>query len=179
MQYNFKEVEEKWSNYWLDNKVYKKMNDKFRPRFFCLTNLMNPNSKEKNINDYLDLIKSDVEARIKRMQGYNVLYAPGFQTFGLDGERYAIKTGNNPFEYSKKNVVKEIELYKKLGLSFDYDLTVNTSNPEIYKWSQWLFTKLYEKNLAHLKDSDIYFCDALKRVVGLREVIYRYKLLNL
>ena len=170
MQYNYKEVEEKWSNYWLNNKVYKKMNDKFRPRFFCLSKLFNPNSKEMNVNEYINLIKTDAVARIKRMQGYNVLYAPGFQTFGLDGERYAIKTGNNPFDYSKKNVVKEIELFKKLGLSFDYDLAVNTTNPDFYKWSQWLFSKLYEKRLAYQKDTDIYFCDVLKRVVGEREV---------
>ena len=163
MQYNFKEVEEKWSNYWLNNKVYKKMNDKFRPRFFCLTELLNPNSSNSHVNEYINLIKADALSRIKRMQGYNVLFAPGFKTFGLDGEKYAIKTGNNPFEYSKKNIIKETNIYKKIGLSFDYDLLVNTSDPDFYKWSQWLFTKLYEKNLAKVKDSDIYFWVILNR----------------
>ena len=178
MQYNFKEIEEKWSTYWLNNKVYKKMNDKFRPRFFCLMSLTNPNYKESHINDYLNYIKGDVLSRIKRMQGYNVLFSPGFQTFGLDGEKYAIKTCNSPFDYSKKNVIKEIDILKKLGLSFDYDLSLYTSDPEIYKWSQWLFSKLYEKNLAKVKDTDIYFCDALKRVVGKNEVTMQNGLLK-
>ena len=171
MAYNFKEKEKKWSDYWLDNKIYKKMNDKFRPRFFPLAKLFNPNSKEKNINEYVNLIKLDVISRIKRMQGYNVLFSVGFQTYGLDGEKYAIKTGNNPFTFSKKNVLKEIEIFKSLGLSFDYDLVVNTSDPEFYKWSQWLFSKLYERNLVKTKDTYTLFCNGLKRIVGEGEVI--------
>ena len=171
MPYNFKESEKKWSTYWLDNKIYKKMNDKFRPRFFPLAKLFNPNSKEKNINDYINLIRLDVISRIKRMQGYNVLFSIGFQTFGLDGEKYAIKTGNNPFNFSKKNVLKEIETFKDLGLSLDYDLAISTCEPEFYKWSQWLFSKLYEMNLAKNKDTDILFCNGLKRIVGEGEVI--------
>ena len=171
MPYNFKETEKKWSNYWLDNKIYKKVNDKFRPRFFPLAKLFNPNSKEKNINDYINLIKLDAISRIKRMQGYNVLFSIGFQTFGLDGEKYAIKTGNNPFSFSRKNVLKEIETFKSLGLSMDYDLALSTSEPEFYKWSQWLFSKLYEKNLAKNKDTNILFCNGLKRIVGSGEVV--------
>lgn len=171
MAYNFKESEKKWSDFWLDNKIHKKMNDKFRPRFFPLAKLFNPNSKEKNINDYVNLIKLDVISRIKRMQGYNVLFSIGFQTFGLDGEKYAIKTGNNPFSFSKKNVFKEIETFKNLGLSLDYDLAVSTCEPEFYKWSQWLFSKLYEQNLVKTKDTDILYCNGLRRIVGEGEVI--------
>lgn len=170
MQYNFLEVEEKWSNYWLNNKIYKKMNDNFRPRFFGLNKLIDINNRVFDINDYLDIIKMDAIARVKRMQGFNVLHSISFNPFGLEGEKYAIRTGNNPFDYSKKNILKEIEVYKRLGISYDYDLLINMSDPEIYKWSQWLFTKLYEIGLAKNKDVDVFYADALKRIVDPHEV---------
>lgn len=181
MQYNFKEVEEKWSNYWLNNKIYKKMNDNFRPRFFCLSKYIKTNSKTNILGDYLNLLKIDSVARYKRMQGFNVLSSIGFDSFGIDGEKYAIKTGNSPYDYSKKNMVKKLDIAKKLGLSVDYDLTINTSDPDTYKWSQWLFTKMYEYGLVKLKDVDIYYCSMLKKIVDEKDVLYdgvNYRLKN-
>lgn len=171
MQYNFKEVEEKWSNYWLNNKVYKKMNDNYRPRFFVLDDYILTNTKNISLENYINIIKNDAYSRLKRMQGYNVMHTSFFNSFGLDGEKYAIKTGNSPFDYSKKNMNNKLNLLKRLGISYDYDLSINSSDPDYYKWSQWLFTKLYEKGLAKLKDIDIYYCDALKRIVEKEETI--------
>ena len=100
MQYNFKEIEEKWRAYWLNNKVFKKMNDNFRPRFFATLKCINTNSKN-SIDDYINAIKVDSISRIRRMQGFNVLYSACFNSFGNLGEEYALKTGNSPFDYSK------------------------------------------------------------------------------
>ena len=172
MQYNFKEVEKKWSSYWHNNKVYKKMNDNFRPRFFALAKYLKTNSKTNNICDYINLVNVDAMARLKRMQGYNVLHSIGFDSFGEIGENYAIKTGNNPYEYSKKNMAKKLELIKKMGISADYDLTINTSDSDIYKWSQWLFTKINENGLAKLKDTTVYYCSMLKKIVDKDQVFF-------
>ena len=172
MQYNFKEVEKKWSDYWLNNRTFKKMNDNFRPRFFASNRYINPNKKDINLSEYKLLLINDAISRIKRMQGYNVLYSLAFDSFNLDGEKYAIKTSNSPFEFSKRNIKKIVEELLNLGISFDPELAVNTANKDFYKWSQWLFTKLYEKGLATIKEDTYYYCDILRRRVSESEIYF-------
>lgn len=172
MQYNFLEVEKKWASYWLNNKIYKKMNDNFRPRFFCTLKYINPNKKYVNLSEYKTLFMTDAKSRYKRMEGYNVLYSLGFNSFNLDGEDYALKTGNNPFDFSKRNINKLIEQFQDLGVSFDSELAVNSANKDFYKWSQWLFTKLYEKGLTELKYDEIFYCDVLRKRVNENEIYF-------
>ena len=170
MQYNFLEVEKKWSNYWLNNKIYKKMNDNFRPRFFCTLKYINPNKKYIDLSEYKALFITDLISRYKRMQGYNVLYSLGFNSFNNDAENYAIKTGNNPFDFSKRNINKLVNHFLDLGISFDSELAINSANKDFYKWSQWLFTKLYEKGLTTLKYDEIYYCDVLRKILNEKEI---------
>ena len=172
MQYNFLEVEKKWSNYWLNNKIYKKMNDNFRPRFFLCLDLLNPNKKNISINEYKSLFITDLYARYKRMQGYNIMYSIGFNSFNKDAEDYALKTGNSPFDFSKRNINRLVDEFLNLGISIDSELIVNSANKDFYKWSQWLFTKLYEKGLAYLKTDEIYYCDVLRKRLSEKEIYF-------
>ena len=171
MQYNFKEVEKKWASYFLNNKIFKKMNDNFRPRFFASNRYINPN-KNLSISEYKSLLTTDAISRIKRMQGYNVLYSLAFNSFNMDAEKYAIKTSNNPFDYVKRNIKKVTDDLSNLGISFDNELTINSANKDFYKWSQWLFTKLHEKNLAKEREDYIYYCDILRRKVEEDEIYF-------
>lgn len=172
MQYNFLEVEKKWANYWLNNKIYKKMNDNFRPRFFLCLDLLNPNKKNISINEYKSLFITDLYARYKRMQGYNIMYSIGFNSFNKDAEDYAIKTGNSPFDFSKRNINRLVDEFLNLGISIDNELIVNSANKDFYKWSQWLFTKLYEKGLAYLKTDEIYYCDVLRKRLSEKDIYF-------
>lgn len=172
MQYNFLEVEKKWANYWLNNKIYKKMNDNFRPRFFLCLDLLNPNKKNISINEYKSLFITDLYARYKRMQGYNIMYSIGFNSFNKDAEDYAIKTGNSPFDFSKRNINRLVDEFLNLGISIDSELIVNSANKDFYKWSQWLFTKLYEKGLAYLKTDEIYYCDVLRKRLSEKDIYF-------
>lgn len=172
MQYDFKEVEKRWANYFVNNKIFKKMNDNFRPRFFASNRFINPNKKNIDFSEYKLLLTTDAISRIKRMQGYNVLYSLAFDSFNIEAEKYAIKTSNSPFEYSKRNVRKMVDELLNLGISFDPELAVNTSNKDFYKWSQWLFTKLYEKGLAKQKEDVVYYCDILRKVVDESEIFF-------
>lgn len=180
MQYNFLEVEKKWSNYWLNNKIYKKMNDNFRPRFFCSLKYLNPNKKNIDISEYKMLLMADSISRYKRMQGYNVLYSLGFNSFNKDAEDYALKTGNSPFDFSKRNINKLVDQFMNLGISADYELLVNSANKDFYKWSQWLFTKLYEKGLTEQKNDEVYYCDVLRKRLSEKDIYYKdgFKTLN-
>ena len=172
MQYNFLEVEKKWANYWLNNKIFKKMNDNFRPRFFSCLKYINPNKKCITLSEYKSLFITDLISRYKRMQGYNVLYSIGFNSFNNEGEDYALKTGNNPFDFSKRNIHKLIDEFTSLGISFDSELAVNSANKDFFKWSQWLFTKLYEKGLTELKNDEIYYCDVLRKILNENEIYF-------
>ena len=172
MQYNFLEVEKKWANYWLNNRIYKKMNDNFRPRFFACIKYINPNKKYVNLSEYKSLFITDAISRYKRMQGFNVLYSLGFNSFNDEGEEYGLKTGNSPFDYVKRNINKLVSEFLDLGISFDSELVVNSANKDFYKWSQWLFTKLHEKGLTELKYDEIYYCDVLRKRLNENEIYF-------
>ena len=172
MQYNFKEVEKKWSNYWLNNKIYKKMNDNFRPRFFLCSRYINPNRKNINLSEYKSLFINDSIARMKRMKGYNVLYSVAFNSFNKEAEDYGVKTSNSPFDYVKRNINNLVTNFNNLGISYDNELVVDSSNKDFYKWSEWLFTKLYEKGVAELREDVFYYCDVLRKRVKEEEIYF-------
>ncbi len=178
MQYNFREVEKKWTIYWQNNKVFKKMNDNFRPRFFACNRYINPNRKNINLSEYKSLFISDAISRIKRMKGYNVLYSIAFDSFNDEAEEYAIKTSNSPFEYAKRNIHNLLDRFDRLGISYDPELACNSANKDFYKWSQWLFTKLYEKGEAFLKEDKYYYCDVLRKRIKLDELYFDGKVLR-
>lgn len=171
MNYNHIEIEKKWQQKWLSNKTFKV--DKYldKPKFYCLDMFPYPSGQGLHVGHVEGYVATDVYSRMKRMQGYNVLHPMGWDSFGLPAEQYAILTGNDPAEFTDKNIKKYIEQLENLGFSYDWDLAITTSDPDYYKWTQWIFTKLYEKGLAELKDIEVNWCEELGTVLANEEVL--------
>ena len=154
MEYNPRAIEKKWKKYWDENKVYKVENPKAgepaKPKFYVLDMFPYPSGAGLHVGHPLGYIASDIFARYKRMNGFNVLHPMGFDAFGLPAEQYAIQTGVHPAVSTDKNVKRYREQLDNLGFSFDWDREVKTCDPEYYKWTQWIFIQLFE----HYYDND-------------------------
>lgn len=171
MSYNHIEIEKKWQNYWKENKTFKTLNDKSKPKFYALDMFPYPSGAGLHVGHPEGYTATDIISRMKRMQGFNVLHPMGWDAFGLPAEQYAIKTGRNPREFTENN----IQVFKKqlsiLGLSYDWDREITTCDPKYYKWTQWIFTKLYEKGLAEIKNIEVNWCEELGTVLANEEVL--------
>jgi len=142
MRYNFKSIEKKWQEYWEKNKTYKtEINNK--PKYYVMDMFPYPSGSGLHVGHPLGYIASDIISRFKKLKGYNVLHPMGFDSFGLPAEQYAIKTGKHPKETTENNISKFKEQLNQLGLSFDWDREVRTSDSKYYRWTQWIFLKLY------------------------------------
>jgi len=142
--YNFSEIEEKWRNFWADNHIYKTLNDSSKPKFYALDMFPYPSGAGLHVGHPLGYIASDIVSRFKRLKGYNVLHPMGFDSFGLPAEQYAIQTGQHPAITTANNIRRYKEQLQQLGFSFDWDREVQTSDPDFYRWTQWIFMQLYE-----------------------------------
>ncbi|TVY12364.1 leucine--tRNA ligase [Candidatus Phytoplasma pini] len=169
--YDFKKIELKWQSYWETNKKFKTSDDFSKKKFYCLDMFPYPSSEGLHVGHIEGYTASDIISRFKRMQGYNVLHPFGWDSFGLPAEQYALQTGNNPNSFVQKNIAKFKQQIKKLGKSIDWEKELSTSKPYFYKWTQWIFKKLYEKKLAFLTYSEVNFCEALGTVLANEEVI--------
>ena len=153
MSYNFKKIEKKWANKWEEEKIYKVQKNN-KPKFYILDMFPYPSGAGLHVGHPLGYIGSDIYARYKRLNGFNVLHPMGFDSFGLPAEQYAILTGQHPAKTTKENIKKYKQQLKSLGLSFDWTKEIKTSDPKYYKWTQWIFSKLFnsyycfEKNKA-------------------------------
>lgn len=143
MEYNFVEIEKKWRKYWADNKTYQAKNDSDKPKYYVLDMFPYPSGAGLHVGHPLGYIASDIVARYKKLKGYNVLHPMGFDAFGLPAEQYAIQTGKHPAETTKENIARYIEQLQNIGFAYDWDRQVNTSDPEYYKWTQWIFLQLF------------------------------------
>ena len=143
MSYNFREIEKKWQNYWLKNKVFKASENSQNPKYYVLDMFPYPSGTGLHVGHPLGYIASDIVSRFKRNKGFNVLHPMGFDSFGLPAEQYAIKTGQHPKTTTEKNIARFKDQLDKLGLSFDWDREIKTSDSNYYKWTQWIFLKLY------------------------------------
>ena len=143
MEYNFLEIEKKWQEYWLDNKTYKSEVKNDKKKYYVMDMFPYPSGSGLHVGHPLGYIASDIISRYKRLKGFNVLHPMGFDSFGLPAEQYAIKTGKHPKIITESNIIRFKEQLNKLGLSFDWDREVVTSDIEYYKWTQWIFLKLY------------------------------------
>ena len=143
MSYNFLKIEKKWQNYWLENKVFKANNNSQKPKYYVLDMFPYPSGTGLHVGHPLGYIASDIISRFKRNKGFNVLHPMGFDSFGLPAEQYAIKTGQHPKKTTEKNIVRFKDQLDNLGLSFDWDREIKTSDSNYYKWTQWIFLKLY------------------------------------
>ena len=143
MSYNFIEIEEKWQKYWLDNKTFKADNNSEKPKYYVLDMFPYPSGSGLHVGHPLGYIASDIVSRFKRSKGFNVLHPMGFDSFGLPAEQYAVKTGKHPKKTTEENVVRFKNQLDKLGLSFDWDREIKTSDSSYYRWTQWIFLKLF------------------------------------
>ena len=154
MEYNFRDVEKKWQAYWATNKTFKTTNTSNKPKYYVLDMFPYPSGAGLHVGHPLGYIASDIFARYKRLKGFNVLHPMGYDSFGLPAEQYAIQTGQHPEITTKTNIARYREQLDKIGFSFDWDREVRTSDPNYYKWTQWIFIQLFnswyniEKNKA-------------------------------
>ena len=171
-EYNHIEVENKWKKYWEDNQTFKTdVWDFSKPKFYCLDMFPYPSGAGLHVGHPEGYTATDIVSRMKRMQGFNVLHPMGFDSFGLPAEQYAIETGNHPEAFTKKNVEYFTSQLKNIGLSFDWDKEIQTSDPSFYKWTQWIFKQLYEDGLARCEEMPVNWCEGLGCVLANDEIV--------
>lgn len=144
MQYDFREIEARWQKYWAKNQTFKASNQSDKPKFYVLDMFPYPSGAGLHVGHPLGYIASDIYARFKRHQGFNVLHPQGYDSFGLPAEQYAIQTGQHPAITTHTNITRYREQLDKIGFSFDWSREVRTSDPEYYQWTQWIFVQLFE-----------------------------------
>ena len=144
MDYNFREIEQKWQRYWTENKTYKVEIDPSKPKFYVLDMFPYPSGAGLHVGHPLGYIASDIYSRYKRLQGFNVLHPMGYDAYGLPAEQYAIQTGQHPAVTTQKNITRYREQLDKIGFSYDWDREIRTCDPDYYKWTQWAFIKMFE-----------------------------------
>jgi leucyl-tRNA synthetase len=171
MSFNHREIEKKWQKYWEENKTFKTTEDDGKRKFYALDMFPYPSGAGLHVGHPEGYTATDILARMKRMQGYNVLHPMGWDAFGLPAEQYALDTGNDPAEFTEKNINNFRRQIKSLGFSYDWDREINTTDPNYYKWTQWIFLKLYEKGLAYMDEVPVNWCPALGTVLANEEVI--------
>ena len=172
MDYNFSAIEKKWQAYWLENKTFKCDGyDNTKEKFYCLDMFPYPSGAGLHVGHPEGYTATDILCRYKRMKGFNVLHPMGWDAFGLPAEQYAVETGTHPAITTKKNVDRFREQIRALGFSYDWDREINTTDPKYYKWTQWIFEKLYEKGLAYVAEVPVNWCPALGTVLANEEVI--------
>lgn len=171
MSFNHIEIEKKWQNYWLSNKTFKTEDQPGKKKFYALDMFPYPSGAGLHVGHPEGYTATDILSRVKRMQGYNVLHPMGWDAFGLPAEQYALDTGNNPAEFTEQNINNFRRQIQALGFSYDWDREVNTTDPSYYKWTQWIFLKLYEKGLAYIDEVAVNWCPALGTVLANEEVI--------
>ncbi|KRN88489.1 leucine--tRNA ligase [Ligilactobacillus ceti] len=171
MGYNHQEIEQKWQKYWDVNETFKTTEDPNKDNFYALDMFPYPSGQGLHVGHPEGYTATDILSRMKRAQGYNVLHPMGWDAFGLPAEQYALNTGNTPHEFTKKNIDNFRRQIKALGLSYDWKREINTTDPDYYKWTQWIFEQLYKKGLAYEAEIPVNWCQELGTVVANEEVI--------
>lgn len=171
MNYNHKEIEKKWQKYWAKKNEFNTHDEPDKPKFYALDMFPYPSGQGLHVGHPEGYTATDILSRFKRSQGYNVLHPMGWDAFGLPAEQYALDTGNDPAEFTKKNIETFRRQINSLGFSYDWNREINTTDPEYYKWTQWIFTKLYEKGLAYEAEVPVNWVPELGTVIANEEVI--------
>ena len=169
--YNPKEIEKKWQKIWEDEKAFAATDDYSRPKYYALVEFPYPSGQGLHVGHPRPYTALDIVARKRRMQGYNVLYPMGWDAFGLPTENYAIKNKIHPKVVTKNNVERFKGQLQSLGYSFDWDREVNTTDPDYYKWTQWIFLKLFKAGLAYKSEMPINWCTSCKCGLANEEVV--------
>ena len=172
MSYDFIAVEQKWKKYWIEHKTFAcDTYDFSKPKYYVLDMFPYPSGEGLHVGHPEGYTATDIVARMKRMQGFNVLHPIGWDAFGLPAEQYAMKMNQHPWGFTEKNINHFREQIQSLGFSYDYDREVTTCDPTYYKWTQWIFLKMYDKGLAYIADKPVNFCPELGTVLANEEVI--------
>ena len=171
MKYNFSEIEKKWQNIWDEKNVFAATNDYTKPKYYALVEFPYPSGQGLHVGHPRSYTALDIVARKRRLEGYNVLYPMGWDAFGLPTENFAIKNKIHPEIVTKQNVAHFKEQLKSLGLSFDWNREINTTDPNYYKWTQWIFLQLFKKGLAYKKEMSVNWCTSCKVVLANEEVV--------
>ena len=171
--YNHNLIEKKWQKYWDEKQTYQFKEDHTKPKAYILDMFPYPSGQGLHVGHPKGYTATDVAARYKHFKGYSVLHPIGWDAFGLPAEQYAINTNNHPATFTKQNIDHFREQLKMLGFSYDYNKEVDTTDPKYYKWTQWIFTKLFEHGLAEIRDIDVNWCEKLGTVLSNEEVLNR------
>ena len=171
MTFNHQTIEKKWQNYWLENKTFKTSTDSTKPKFYALDMFPYPSGSGLHVGHPEGYTATDIVSRMKRMQGYRVLHPMGWDAFGLPAEQYALDTGNDPREFTDRNINTFRNQIQALGFSYDWDKEINTTDPKYFKWTQWIFTQLHNMGLAEIKESEVNWCEGLGTVLANEEVL--------
>mgnify|MGYP000344661094 FL=1 len=172
MSYDHKSVESKWQKFWLENQTFKSEDiSANKPKYYVLDMFPYPSGAGLHVGHALGYVATDIVARYKRMKGFNVLHPMGWDAFGLPAEQYAIKTGTHPKETTQQNVSNFKKQINSLGFSYDWSREINTTDPNYYKWTQWIFMQLYNKGLAYEQEVAVNWCPELKAVLANEEVV--------
>ncbi len=169
--YNPKAIEEKWQKYWLENKTFKTIDDSKKKKFYCLDMFPYPSGAGLHVGHPEGYTATDIYSRYLRANNYNVLHPMGWDAFGLPAENYAIKQGVHPQETTQKNIANFKRQIQMLGFSYDWDREINTSDPDYYKWTQWLFLQLFKKGLAYQKMAPVNWCNSCQTVLAREQVV--------
>lgn len=165
MEYNFREIEQRWQQYWKQNEVYKVSNESAKPKCYVLDMFPYPSGAGLHVGHPLGYIASDIYSRYKRLKGFNVLHPMGFDSFGLPAEQYALETGQHPAVTTEKNIATFKSQLDKIGFCYDWSREVRTSDPAYYKWTQWIFLQLFES----------YFCNTQKKARPIADLVKKYE----
>ena len=171
MGYDHKSIEKKWQKVWDENHVYEVKNNYLKPKFYALVEFPYPSGQGLHVGHPRPYTALDIVARKKRMQGFNVLFPMGWDAFGLPTENYAIKNNIHPGVVTERNIRHFKAQIKSLGLSFDWTREINTTDPNYYRWTQWIFLKLLENGLAYKKEMAVNWCTSCKCVLANEEVV--------
>ncbi|MFC3418448.1 leucine--tRNA ligase [Salinicoccus hispanicus] len=171
MAFNHQDIEKKWQTHWEQDKIFKTEEEYDKKKFYALDMFPYPSGAGLHVGHPEGYTATDIISRMKRMQGYNVLHPIGWDAFGLPAEQYAIDTGNDIRAFNEKNIDTFRRQIKELGFSYDWDREINTTDPDYYKWTQWIFIQLYNKGLAYVDEVPVNWCEALGTVLANEEVI--------
>lgn len=170
MPYEHQQIEQKWQKFWDEHQTFATTDDTSKPKYYAMDMFPYPSGQGLHVGHPEGYTATDIMSRFKRANGYNVLHPMGWDAFGLPAEQYAMKTGHNPADFTSENIDHFREQIKALGLSYDWDREINTTDPEYYKWTQWIFEKLYEKGLAYESNMMVNW-DPIDRVVLANEEV--------
>ncbi|HEX5350243.1 MAG TPA: leucine--tRNA ligase [Trichococcus sp.] len=171
MGYTHKTIEKKWQKYWAENRTFKTTEEGGKPKYYVLDMFPYPSGQGLHVGHPEGYTATDIVARAKRAQGFNVLHPMGWDAFGLPAEQYALDTGNDPADFTELNIKTFKRQIQSLGFSYDWSREINTTDPSYYKWTQWIFTKLYEQGLAYEAEVSVNWCPALGTVLANEEVV--------